>query len=208
MLCSLCRGSTRKFGIFREREYLQCVNCKAVLLHEKHYPSPKKEKSRYQQHENDPADEGYIAFVKPLVTKIISDLPSQFHGLDFGCGTGPVAAQELRKAGFSVDLYDPYFRPKEGLLDKEYDFIVCCEVMEHFHDPAAEFSLLKSLLKEHGKLYCKTSLWEESIDFKNWHYKNDFTHVIFYHRESLEWIKENYDFKKLKISPDLIVFDN
>lgn len=208
MLCSLCNGRTRAFGTYNHREYLQCLNCKAILLHDKHYPSPKAEKSRYRLHENDVEDQGYISFVKPLVKRISQDFSETSHGLDFGCGTGPVAANELKKHGFRVKLYDPFFKPKEELLQKEYDYIICCEVMEHFHEPASEFALLISLLKENGKLYCKTSLWDDSVDFENWYYKNDLTHVIFYHRESLGWIKENFGFGNLEISADLIVFEN
>lgn len=208
MLCSLCNGRTRDFGTYQQWEYLQCLNCKAILLHENHYPSPKAEKSRYKKHENDVEDEGYISFVQPLVESITEDFSSTSNGLDFGCGTGPVAANELEKHGFHIELYDPFFKPKEELLQKKYDFIICCEVIEHFHEPASEFSLLKSLLKENGRLYCKTSLWDENIDFENWYYKNDLTHVIFYHRKSLEWIKDHFGFSKLDVSPGMIMFEN
>lgn len=208
MLCSLCNGRTRNFGTFQERDYLQCENCKAILLHEQDYPSAKAEKTRYQKHENDIDDKGYISFVHPLVKKISEDFTASATGLDFGCGTGPVAANELKKQGFSVKLYDPFFQPKEEVLQKKYDFIICCEVMEHFHNPETEFALLKSLLKNHGRIYCKTSLWNPDIDFETWYYKNDLTHVIFYHSESLEWIRKNYSFTTLEILPELIVFGN
>ncbi|AVR45911.1 methyltransferase [Christiangramia fulva] len=208
MLCSLCNAGTRKFEIFQKREFLQCTNCKAILLHFKNYLSPETEKARYKLHENDVEDEGYIRFVQPLVERIIQDFPNTSRGLDFGCGTGPVATTELKKQGFEISLYDPYFMPDPQVLKSKYDFIFCSEVMEHFHKPASEFALLKSLLKDQGKIYCKTSLWNENIDFETWYYKNDPTHVIFYHSESLHWIKEKFRFRKLEILPNLIVFEN
>lgn len=208
MLCSLCNGKTRNFGTYQQRDYLQCVSCRAVLLHEKHFPTPKTEKSRYKLHQNDVEDSGYISFVAPLVKRIIEDFPTAVIGLDFGCGTGPVAAAQLQGQGFSVKLYDPFFKPKEERLKETYDFIICCEVMEHFHKPASEFNLLKRLLKDEGKLYCKTSLWDSSINFGTWHYKNDLTHVIFYSKKSLEWIRDQFSFSNLEVSAGLIVFDN
>ena len=66
--------------------------------------------------------------------------------------------------------------------------------MEHFQQPFEEFKLLKSLLKPGGKLYCKTEVFEDAIDFKSWHYKNDRTHVTFYNRETLLWIEKNLNF--------------
>ena len=78
--------------------------------------------------------------------------------------------------------------------------------MEHFKNPLKEFKLLRSLLKNQGKLYCKTEVWNEAIDFQNWQYKNDQTHVFFYNRETLEWIKENLEFSDLEIKENFIVF--
>jgi hypothetical protein len=78
--------------------------------------------------------------------------------------------------------------------------------MEHFQDPLKEFILLRSLLKPDGKLYCKTAVWNDAIDFKGWHYKNDLTHVIFYNRQTLQWIKDHLHFSSLEITDDYIVF--
>ncbi|MDX1545237.1 MAG: methyltransferase domain-containing protein, partial [Christiangramia sp.] len=92
--------------------------------------------------------------------------------------------------------------------EKKYDFIICCEVMEHFQKPLEEFRLLRSLLRPGGKLYCKTEVWNDAIDFNGWHYKNDLTHVIFYDRETLLWIKENLQFSSVDIYKELMVFTN
>ncbi len=208
MLCSLCNGTTTNFEVFKDRNYVHCVNCKAILLSSQYFLSPEAEKFRYSLHNNDITDLAYINFVSPITNQVKADFASDAEGLDFGCGTGPVISSELTKSGYSLQLYDPYFKPNSKLLKKQYDFIVCCEVMEHFHEPFREFSLLKSLLKENGKLYCKTRLWEPAIDFKSWHYKNDETHVIFYSEESLQWIRKNIGFTKVQVLPELIIFSN
>lgn len=206
MLCSLCKCTTRVFGIFQEREYVCCTNCKAVLLSPDFYLTPQEEKFRYSLHNNDIEDPGYKEFVRPIVEKVKAEIPAGSTGLDFGCGTGPVIASELQKTGYKIELYDPYFQPDKRILKKQYDFIICCEVMEHFHDPLKEFSLLCSLLKPGAMLFCKTSLWNEAIDFDDWHYKNDKTHVFFYSRETLHWIKENIGCSRLEIDDKCMVF--
>lgn len=206
MPCSLCNCATQNFEIFQKREYVQCIGCKAILLSPEHYLSPKAEKHRYLLHDNNVSDAGYIHFVDPVIQQIQYEFNNQSKGLDFGCGTGPVIASELEKSGFNIELYDPYFKPNKKVLNITFDFIICCEVMEHFQNPLKEFELLCSLLKPNGKLYCKTEVWSEAIDFHNWHYKNDQAHVIFYNEETLRWIKEKLKFSSLEIHEKLIIF--
>ncbi|SDR67167.1 class I SAM-dependent methyltransferase [Christiangramia echinicola] len=206
MPCSLCNCTTREFEKADERVYVQCTGCKAILLSPENYLTPEAEKFRYSLHNNDVNDPGYINFVSPVVEQIKIDFSSDSMGLDFGCGTGPVITSELKKSGFQIALFDLYFHPNKKVLENSFDYIICCEVMEHFKNPLKEFKLLRSLLKEHGKLYCKTEVWNETIDFHNWQYKNDKTHVFFYNRETLEWIRENLQFSDLEIKNGLIIF--
>lgn len=205
MPCSLCGGHTRTFTKSENREYVHCTDCEAVLLLPQFYISPEAEKQRYQYHNNDVEDPAYQEFVSPITSGILKDFTPENTGLDYGCGTGPVVASELRKRDFKIALYDLYFKPDEAALQKKYDFVICCEVMEHFHEPAMEFQKLSSLLKPGGKLYCKTSLFSNEMDFESWYYKNDPTHVFFYTKDSLEWIRKNFGFKKLEIQPRLII---
>lgn len=206
MPCSLCNCATRKFEVIQDREYVQCTGCKAILLSPNNYLSPQEEKFRYSLHNNDVNDAGYIEFVSPVIEKIKADFDSSSLGLDFGCGTGPVITSELKKHGYRIELYDLYFQPKKSVLNNNYDFIICCEVMEHFQEPLKEFSLLRSLLKPQGKLYCKTEIWNEAINFKEWHYKNDLTHVIFYNEDTIKWIKEDLGFSSVNIFEKFMVF--
>ncbi len=169
-------------------------------------PNPEEEKLRYLHHENDVNDLGYQKFSSPITSAVLRDFTPSDKGLDFGAGTGPVIAKLLTDKQFNISLYDPFFHPEAELLEQRYDYIVCCEVIEHFYSPSKEFALLKRLLKPGGKLYCMTDLYHEEVKFKSWYYKNDPTHVFFYHLQSLEHIKNKFEFSKLSIEGRLITY--
>ncbi|MFW5427416.1 MAG: class I SAM-dependent methyltransferase, partial [Methylophagaceae bacterium] len=155
---------------------------------------------------NDVDDKGYQQFVSPITSSVLRHhIPEQV-GLDFGAGTGPVIAKVLADHGFKLDLYDPFFHNNSELLAGQYDYVVCCEVMEHFYKPDEEFALLKRLLKPNGRLYCMTDLYHEDIDFPNWYYQKDNTHVFFYHLRSLEYIKQQFGFSDLSVDGRLVTF--
>lgn len=206
MHCILCRAPTKAFYSINSREYVECHNCGGIQLSPDFYIKSHAEKARYLTHNNDVKDPRYQKFVLPITSRILQDFSAENKGLDYGCGTGPVAATELEKRGFEVALYDPFFHPDTKVLNKTYDFIICCEVMEHFFLPAQEFSNLAERLNPGGKLYCKTSLYSPAINFKKWYYKDDPTHVFFYTEKSLQWIKDHSKFSRLEIYSDLIVF--
>lgn len=205
-LCSLCGGKTSFFDQEKERIFVRCGQCRSALLLPEFYLPADAEEARYRNHNNDVTDVRYQKFVSPITEAVKENFPASAKGLDFGCGTGPVAAVELQKAGYQVNLYDPFFEDHPEALEQKYDFIICCEVMEHFHHPYKEFCRLKNLLNPGGKLYCKTSLFKEEIPFADWYYKNDPTHVFLYSEESLEWIRDNFGFRSLVIESKMIVF--
>ena len=91
-------------------------------------------------------------------------------------------------------------------LKEKYEYIACCEVIEHFYHPYKEFKNLRNMLKENGALYCQTNIYKENINFKDWYYKNDPTHVFFYTEKSIYWIKENFAFSDITIKNRLIIF--
>lgn len=169
-------------------------------------PDPEKEKGRYESHNNDIYDERYQAFVSPVVESVLQDFTEGEKGLDFGAGPGPVISKLLQDKNYDIVQYDPYFYNDSTLLEKKYHYIVCCEVIEHFYTPQKDFELLKKLLLPGGKLYCMTQLYGEGIDFGRWHYKNDNTHVFFYQKETMLYIKNQFDFNHVRFSGRLIVF--
>lgn len=201
--CPLCQGKPEKF--FNEL-FLKCTHCHSVYRIE--LPSKEEEKKRYDFHKNDVTDAGYLNFVSPIIKAIKRDFTNDKRGLDFGCGPSSAISNQLNQDGYLIKEYDPFYFNEKISLQQQFDFIICSEVMEHFHYPYNEFNFLKNILVEGGKLYCKTSLYDESIDFANWYYKNDLTHVFFYSKTALEYIKEEFSFSHLQIEPDLITFTN
>ncbi len=163
-----------------------------------------REKARYETHNNDVNDPGYRKFVEPIVSAVLSDFSPAHSGLDFGAGPGPVISSLLHEKDYKIVQYDPFFANNPELLLQKYDYIVCCEVIEHFYHPADEFRRLCNLLVEGGRLFCMTMLYDDQIDFAKWFYKNDETHVFFYRAQTMTWIEKQLDFCALKISNRLI----
>ena len=202
--CPLCNSESRLFYYNNKKKYFKCMFCFSVFLLPEYFLSPEMEKKRYKEHNNDVNDPGYQKFVKPIIDEISVKFNQVHLGLDFGAGTGPVITKLLEEKGYKMKLYDPFFWNDPQILELKFDFIACCEVMEHFHNPAKEFKLLRSLLKAEGSIYCMTELILEEQDFSNWYYKNDPSHVFFYHNKALKWIQKNFNFSYLKIKGRLI----
>ncbi|WP_127844427.1 class I SAM-dependent methyltransferase [Psychroflexus aestuariivivens] len=211
-VCPLCASKAFYFCSIDEpeRHYFRCSSCCAVFLHPENYIDKNAEQERYETHNNDVDDPRYQKFVSPITDAVQQHFPKTAAGLDYGCGTGPVASKVLERKGFKeVALYDPFFQPHKKNLDKTYDYIICCEVMEHFFDPKFEFERLRKLLKKNGKLFCKTTILEEDISvegFINWWYNKDPTHVFFYTENTLKFISKHFDFQTVKIEAKLITF--
>ena len=205
-LCPLCNGSARFFATTQMRTYHKCETCLGVFLDRAQLVDAQEEKARYLEHNNEVDDPRYQDFVRPIVSSILADFGRNHKGLDFGAGTGPVITKMLSDAAYDVVPYDPYFHNFPELLNEQYDYIACCEVIEHFYRPLREFGILRNLLNPGGALYCMTVLYDESLNFEAWYYKNDQTHAFFYHSKSIEWIKGHFKFKAVEIQGRLITF--
>lgn len=206
MKCSLCDSKTKLFYKIENEKYYKCINCSSVMLDPVNYVTSKEEKKRYEIHNNDIEDIGYQQFVSPVIKSIKEYYTPDHIGLDYGAGTGPVITTLLEEQGYNINLYDPYFHHYPENLNKKYDYIICCEVIEHFYNPYDEFNSLTSMLNIEGSIFCMTSLYDEDINFKTWYYKNDETHVFFYHKRAIEWIKNKFEFTEVNIAGKLIKF--
>jgi len=204
--CPLCKSKGHIFFSYEKHRFLSCDQCQGIFRDPGQILNFEEEKSRYLLHQNHLEDKGYLKFVSPLLQAVQREHPSGAVGLDFGCGHTPVISEVLKGQDYIFDIYDPVFYPQRVFEGKTYDFITCCEVMEHFQHPKKEFDLLAGLLKSDGNLICMTSLYSEEIDFENWYYKNDPTHVFFYRKETLTYIMRNWGFRRLKIEESLLVF--
>jgi SAM-dependent methyltransferase len=207
-ICPLCSSPSPVFYQNKNQTYYQCGNCDGIFIDKSLRPDPKEEKLRYETHNNDVFDKGYQNFVSPITAAIAENFTKDHLGLDFGAGTGPVITKVLKDRSFRIKAYDPFFHKNLKLLDKKYDYIACCEVMEHFYRPKKEFSLLKKLLLKGGILYCMTDIYDKSINFSSWYYKNDPTHVFIYQKNTIDWIKNEFGFSDVQIKDRLITFFN
>ena len=214
--CPLCSHKADYFLNFatkmNNRTYYRCKNCVSVHLQKNEILNFKQEKQRYAMHNNDVEDARYQKFVSPLSKQILKDQNKDAKGLDYGCGPGPVITHILKNNGFhNIALYDPYFFPDKNKLKEKYQFIICCEVIEHFSHPAKEFIKIKNLLVPNGKFYGKTELLYKDLNidgFKEWWYKNDPTHCFFYSKETLKYITELNGFSSLIIKDKFFVLSN
>lgn len=186
--CPLCNHPSIELQVIAKRPYGFCPTCHGIFAAAETLPDPKEELAQYEMHDNDVEDIRYQNFVRPLVDLVVSRQSTKEKGLDFGAGSGPVTTKMLTDRGYTLQLYDPYFHPCTSVLDETYDYIVSCEVIEHFYRPHETFIQLSTLLAQTGTLYCRTSLIPDDIPFSRWHYKNESTHVFFYHRKTIAWI--------------------
>ena len=105
-----------------------------------------------------------------------------------------------------MDLYDPYFFPEKSHLDKKYQFITCTEAAEHFYNPYEEFNTIDGLLEKEGWLGVMTNFFDESINFKDWYYRKDPTHVVFYTEETFEVIASTRSWQFEIPSKNIVLF--
>lgn len=203
--CPLCNGRSHLFYKDKNRLFYKCDNCRGIFLDKAFLPDRETETLRYHKHNNNAYDLGYQKFANPIVSAIIRDFSPQHKGLDFGSGSGSVVSKMLKDRNFQIEQYDPLFHNCPELLERKYDYIACCEVIEHFHNPHKEFAPLKKLLLPGGKIYCMTAVYSEKVNFSKWYYKNDLTHVFFYHKKTFEWIKKEFGFSHVNIDSNLII---
>ncbi|GAA0299569.1 hypothetical protein GCM10009128_18160 [Psychrosphaera haliotis] len=141
---------------------------------------------------------------KRLNEKPLGKKKGDLTGLDFGCGPGPALAFELRRLGLNISEYDIYYADDKSLLNKQYDFITCTEVIEHFNTPSKELSQLIEMIKPDGLLAIMTKLVIDKQRFANWHYKNDPTHISFFSQQTFEFIAKKFGLTLEFVDKDVI----
>ena len=156
----------------------------------KYHLSLECERERYSLHNNNIYDLEYRKFLSKLLDPFVRELNLGSKGLDFGCGPGPALAEMFIEKGFHMDLYDPLFFPNKFSLSKQYDFITCTEVVEHFFNPSKEFTKMDKMLRKGGILGVMTNFYDDTINFEDWYYRKDPTHVVFYTVKTFQYIAE------------------
>ena len=206
-ICLLCGTSASElFSQDKFREYFECLECALIYVPEKFHMSFENEKKRYEKHNNDHDNIGYRNFLGRIAVPIRETVLLPASGLDFGCGPSTVLADILKNYGYEMKVYDPFFASNESVLNDKYDFISATEVFEHLRKPLTVINKLISMLKFGGKLAVMTKLYDDSIDFNSWHYKNDATHISFFTIETFNWLSKNLNLKYSKIENDIYIF--
>lgn len=202
MKCPLCEsGKSTEFDRDKFRTYLRCSLCELIFVPRDQLISSLDEKNRYDAHENDADDQGYINYLKGISESVKSHLLPNEGGLDFGCGRTKLLAELLKPHG--VSSYDLYFHPDEELLTRSYDFVILSEVIEHLRSPRVE---MQTLARIGSKIFVKTK-WYPEAGFSQWFYKRDITHVQFFNETSFRKLAEIMGFKKFEeVGQDLYLF--
>jgi hypothetical protein len=204
--CPLCMcQKTDFFHKDRYRSYFMCPNCGLVHVPKLYHLSQDKEKHRYDMHCNNAEDDGYRRFLHKLIDPLVERLEKGVEGLDYGSGPEPVLAAMLREKGFKMNIYDPFYTDNTGILDRQYNFLTCCETMEHFSDPRKEWEQFLVLVKKGGWIGIMTQLLESADDFARWHYINDETHVCFYSGKTFEWLGKRYGVKIIQEGTSVVL---
>jgi len=207
MNCIVCKSDlVSVYKIIDSKKYWDCKFCSAVFLDKDHRLEPALERERYLLHENRIDDKAYRDFLLKLANPLKEKLSKKSEGLDYGCGEGPALADIFTSLGFKMNLYDPFFFPDKDIFLKKYDFITCTEVIEHFYYPFKEFVFLDSLLVKEGWLGIMTSFLPKDELFKNWYYRKDPTHVVFYTKETFEVIASQRNWGLEIESNDVVLF--
>ena len=181
------------FGDVHSRTYYRCGDCALVFVDRASLLSGEDERARYELHQNNPTDPEYRRFLSRLADPLTEVLPPGAKGLDFGCGPGPTLSLIMAERGFQVQDFDPFFSPDTTLLEKQYDFVTCTEVLEHLYYPASEIELLTGLVQPGGWLAVMTEMFTPEREFTEWHYVREPTHVAFYSEATMNWIAERWN---------------
>ncbi len=203
MNCPLCLSP---LTTMIDTDYFDCTGCRALVKHPKLLPTPEEEQKRYESHNNDVNDARYQKFTEPIWQYILNHFKKDDLGLDYGSGTGPVISKMLLDQGYTIKQYDPFFSPDHTLLERNYHYIACCEVVEHFFYPRDEFTKLDRMLLPGGTFVGMTLLYNDNIDFKTWSYRKDETHVFIYRKETLEYIAHLFNYKLTELTNRFFVF--
>jgi len=192
--CPLCRNSdVLNYHSDSKRSFKNCRNCQLVFVPPDYHLSPYEEKMRYNLHQNDSEDQGYLGFLERLYTPVRNLLKKGDRGLDFGSGPQPILARMFREDGFETEIFDPFYAENPAVFVKKYDFITASEVLEHLRDPGSELERIFQILKPGGVLGIMTEMLPGRAQFDHWHYKRDMTHICFYSHPVFRWVARHWN---------------
>ena len=209
--CPLCDSkSTTSFSMDtneeKDRAFRHCTNCDLMFVPSCFHLDKTAQRKRYMEHNNDPDDGRYRAFLSRLIDSLSPNLCLNMVGLDYGAGPGPALAVMMRESGYDIRLYDPFFYPDKSVLDKSYDFITCTETVEHMSNPIQDLCVLDRILRPSGWLGIMTGMLDSWDDFPGWYYNRDPTHICFYSKKTMKWIGRRFSWQLLYPRQNVVLF--
>jgi 2-polyprenyl-3-methyl-5-hydroxy-6-metoxy-1,4-benzoquinol methylase len=198
--CLICGSETTNIIDSQIRvSHSYCENCGFIYKNKEFHLSLDIEHDNYKMHNNSFESEGYVKIFVDLVHDYIKPLDIKGKVLEFGSGPGPVLKELLLRDGYDVFDFDPFFNKNLEYLKHKYQLITSTEVVEHFVDPLKEFNHLSGLLEKGGYLLIMTRLRTmDSIEFLNWWYRRDLTHISFYTLDTLKEIGKRNNLEIVK----------
>lgn len=184
--CPLCAGHRSYPLLVAGKRYHRCLACELVWLDEADHLDEAAEKAVYDGHDNRVDDPRYRTFLMRAFGEVLARVPLPASGLDFGCGPGPALVAMGREAGYQMAGYDKFYADFPELLTRQYDFITSTEVIEHIAEPRAVLEQLWACLKPGGLLVLQTQRVLSDERFKNWRYRHDPTHIVFFAEASFQ----------------------
>ncbi|MCB4743002.1 MAG: class I SAM-dependent methyltransferase [Sulfurovum sp.] len=194
MRCHICQNKTMTFHDEKTSvTYYHCKPCEYIFKEPSCYQTIKKQKLRYDLHENNEEDGEYRAYFQRFLDFVIPLVGKPKNALDFGCGRSILLSNMLKFMHIDTDVYDPIYHPNTAWNTKQYELIVSTEVFEHLHDPGSIFEQLVERLVSNGYLAFQTQFHPNEVDaFKKWYYHKDPTHITFFRRKTFEALAQKY----------------
>jgi SAM-dependent methyltransferase len=192
--CHICNQQTASF-IHKKTNisYYHCKACEYIFKSPECYQDFETQKERYNLHENNEKDAGYIAYFQRFLDFMLPFVGNPKNALDFGCGRTSLLATLLEKEGIECDYYDPIYYPDTLKTSKKYDLIVSTEVFEHLHQPKEVFESLLEKLNRGGYLAIQTEFHSNKEEsFQKWWYPQDSTHIVFFRVQTFKVLCEKY----------------
>ncbi len=206
-VCPLCANEDlSELARDRLRPYYHCAQCDLAHVPREFHIPESEEAHRYRQHNNDPKDPAYRAFLETLLDPLRRHMPAgPQKGLDYGSGPGPAISVILGEEGHEIANYDPLFAPFGERLNERYGLVTCTEVVEHFANPGKDWEKLFKA-SAGGLLGVMTHMTRDDLDFTNWYYKNDPTHICFYSPKTMRFIAQKSGSEILEMGERYVVF--
>lgn len=208
MNCPLCHSESKLFHQKKVVHYFQCPACELTFLAPQFFLESSGEKARYSHHNNDLEIPGYRHYLTQALQPLINKLSPGMIGLDYGSGPAPNGEMLLRESGHVCRSYDLYFTGDEAVGPQKenfYDYLILCEVIEHFKHLRQDLKLALAYLKKGGLLYIHTVFLTHNDAFKNWYYHHDQTHVIFFKSKTFLSLSEIFDLELISISTNSVI---